>query len=160
MATKTSWHRYGSKLRHFHAMYSCLPINFYLLTVSVSVSVIRVKQVLAMHSCQSDSVVQMTLRRVHSTWTEVNWPTTSRPNYTTYSLVTRVTVTIWLAAVKLGLLVLSEFWLIPMWLFIFFRNSQFSTLYSTVRSRTEMTTTTSVRYRGNALILIPLGYNA
>jgi len=32
-----------------------------------------------------------------------------------------------------------------------FRNSQLSTLYSTVKSRTEMTIITSVRYQGNAL---------
>jgi len=32
-----------------------------------------------------------------------------------------------------------------------FRNSQLSTLYSTVKSRTEMTIITTVRYQGNAL---------
>ena len=32
-----------------------------------------------------------------------------------------------------------------------FRNSQLSTLYSTVKSRTEMTIITTVKYRGNAL---------
>jgi len=39
--------------------------------------------------------------------TEVNWPVTSRPSYTTRSLVTRVTT--WSAAAKLGRLVLSQF---------------------------------------------------
>ena len=38
-----------------------------------------------------------------------NWPATSRPSYTTRSLVTRVSVTNWLAAAKLGRLVLSQF---------------------------------------------------
>ena len=37
-------------------------------------------------------------------------------------------------------------------LFIYlFRNSQLSTLYSTVKSRTEMTIITTVRYQGSAL---------
>ena len=35
--------------------------------------------------------------------------------------------------------------------FDLFRNSQLSTLYSSVKSRTEMTTITTVRYQGNAL---------
>jgi len=34
---------------------------------------------------------------------------------------------------------------------VLFRNSQLSTLYSTVKSRTEMTIITTVRYQGNAL---------
>jgi len=53
----------------------------------------------------------MLQRLVHSTWTELNWPATSRPSYTTCSLVMRVTVnvTTWLAAVKLGRLVLGQF---------------------------------------------------
>ena len=38
-----------------------------------------------------------------------NWPATRRPSYTTRSLVTRVSVTTWLAAAKLGRLVLSQF---------------------------------------------------
>ena len=38
-------------------------------------------------------------------------------------------------------------------LFIYlFRNSQLSTLYNAVKSRTEMTIVTTVRYQGNALI--------
>ena len=36
-------------------------------------------------------------------------------------------------------------------LYNLFRNSQLSTLYSTVKSRTEMTIITTVRYQGNAL---------
>jgi len=49
------------------------------------------------------------LGRVHSAWTELNWPATSRPSYTTRSLVALISVTIWLAAAKLGRLVLSQF---------------------------------------------------
>ena len=38
------------------------------------------------------------------------------------------------------------------YLFIYlFRNSQLSTLYNAVKSRTEMTIVTTVRYQGNAL---------
>jgi len=36
-------------------------------------------------------------------------------------------------------------------LVMLFRNSQLNTLYSTVKSRTEMTIITTVKYRGNAL---------
>jgi len=49
------------------------------------------------------------LMLLHSTWTELNWTATSRPSYTTRSLVTRVSVTTWLAAAKLGRLVLRQF---------------------------------------------------
>ena len=48
-------------------------------------------------------------RLVHSTPTELNWPATSRLGYTTPSLVVRFGVTTWLAAAKLGRLVLSQF---------------------------------------------------
>ena len=41
-------------------------------------------------------------------WTELNWPKTSRPVYRTRSLVMRTIVTSWLAAAKLGRLVLSQ----------------------------------------------------
>ena len=34
--------------------------------------------------------------------------------------------------------------------FVLFRNSQLSTLYRRVKSRTEMTIITTVRYQGNA----------
>ena len=40
----------------------------------------------------------------------INWPATSRPNYTTRLLVTRASVAIWLAAAKLERLVFGEFW--------------------------------------------------
>ena len=46
---------------------------------------------------------------VHSARTELKWPATSRPSYTTRWLVTRVSVTTGLAAAKLGRLVLSQF---------------------------------------------------
>jgi len=39
---------------------------------------------------------------------KLNWPATSRPSYTTRSLVARVGVKTWLAAAKLGRSVLSE----------------------------------------------------
>jgi len=45
----------------------------------------------------------------HTNWTEPRWSATSRPSYTTRSLVTCVNVTTWLAAAKLGRLVLSQF---------------------------------------------------
>ena len=41
---------------------------------------------------------------------DLNWPATSRPSYTMFSLVAHVSVTAWLAAAKLGRLVLSQFW--------------------------------------------------
>ena len=43
--------------------------------------------------------------QLQNTW---NWPATSRPSYTTRSLVARNSVTTWLAAAKLGLLVPSQ----------------------------------------------------
>jgi len=45
----------------------------------------------------------------HMNWTELNRPATSRPSYTTRSLVTRVSATTWLAAANLWRLVLSQF---------------------------------------------------
>jgi len=50
------------------------------------------------------------LRLVHSIRAEPNRTATSRPSYTTRSLVTRVGVTTWLAAGKLGRPVLGQFW--------------------------------------------------
>ena len=44
----------------------------------------------------------------HTNGTELTW--NKSPSYMTRSLVTRVSVTTWLAAAKLGRLVLSEFW--------------------------------------------------
>jgi len=42
-------------------------------------------------------------------WTELNWPATSQPSYTTRSLVMCVSITAWLAAAKLGRLVFNQF---------------------------------------------------
>ena len=44
----------------------------------------------------------------HMNFTELNWHATSRPSYSTRSLVTRVSVTTWLAAEKLGQWVLGH----------------------------------------------------
>jgi len=49
---------------------------------------------------------------MHSRWTKLDWSDLqpwSRPSYTARSLVTRVSVTTWLATAKLGRLVLSQF---------------------------------------------------
>jgi len=45
----------------------------------------------------------------YSTRTKLNWPAAGRTSYTALSLVTRVSVTTWLAAAKQGRLVLGKF---------------------------------------------------